>query len=112
MSVVISETVQKQYFYPQLGVYMPGEQEQADVTYTAINVSMDGEEVKAQFSVSIDGCLMKGHRELSFTPESMSGDLLVISEAALKNAIENPVNEADDEPEYVYADTNASNPLS
>ncbi|HBX0084781.1 TPA: hypothetical protein MFY04_06765 [Klebsiella pneumoniae] len=112
MSVVISETVQKQYFYPQLGVYMPGVSEKIDVTYTAITVGIDGEEVTAQFSVSIAGCLMKGHRELSFTPESMSGDLLVISEAALKNAIENPVNEADDEPEYVYADTNASNPLS
>ncbi|EIW8514256.1 hypothetical protein DV715_17225 [Klebsiella pneumoniae] len=112
MSVVISETVQKQYFYPQLGVYMPGEQEKADVTYTAVNVSMDGEEVTAQFSVSIAGCLMKGHRELTFEPESMSGDLLSLSEAALKDLIENPVNEADNEPEYVYADTNASNPLA
>ncbi|EMX9850804.1 hypothetical protein [Klebsiella pneumoniae] len=111
MSVVISETVQKQYFYPQLGVYMPGEQEQADVTYTAINVNMDGEEVTAQFSVSIAGCLMKGHRELSFTPGSMNGDLLALSEAALKDLIENPVNEADNEPEYTYNDTNASNPL-
>ncbi|HGY5195293.1 TPA: hypothetical protein ACNV6G_000076 [Raoultella ornithinolytica] len=111
MSVTINETVQKQYFYPQLGVYMPGVSEQIDVTYTAITVSMDGEEVKAQFSVSIDGCLMKGHRELSFTPESMSGDLLALSETALKDAIENPVNEADNEPEYTYNDTEANNPL-
>ncbi|EMX9856441.1 hypothetical protein AAH566_005809 [Klebsiella michiganensis] len=111
MSVVISETVQKQYFYPQLGVYMPGEQEQADVTYTAINFAMENGVVKAQFSVSIAGCLMKGHRELSFTPESMSGDLLALSEAALKDVIENPVNEADNEPEYIYNDTDAENPL-
>ncbi|HGW2956436.1 TPA: hypothetical protein ACNP37_005184 [Raoultella ornithinolytica] len=112
MSVTISEVVQKQYFYPQLGVYMPGISEQLDVTYTAMTVSMDGGEVKAQFSVSIDGCLMNGHRELSFTPESLSGDLLALSEAALKDAIENPVNEADDEPDYVYMDTNVDNPLS
>lgn len=111
MSVVISETVQKQYFYPQLGVYMPGEQEQIDVTYTAINFAMENGVVKAQFSVSVDGCLMTGHRELSFTPESMSGDLLALSESALKDLIENPVNEADNEPEYTYDDTATNNPL-
>lgn len=111
MSVTITETVQKQYFYPQLGVYMPGESEQIDVTYTAFTMNVENGKVNAQFSVSIDGCMMNGHREISFMPESLSGDLLALSEAALKDAIENPTNEADEEPSPTYEDANMNNPL-
>ncbi|HHB9058307.1 hypothetical protein [Klebsiella pneumoniae] len=88
MSFTIMRKLVSRKHYPALGVEMQDEEENVDVTYTAITSTVNGDgTATAQFQVSVDACYIKGNRDYFFTYEA-GRDPLAAAETALKKELE------------------------
>lgn len=88
MSFSIIRTLTMRKHFPALGVEMPGEEVEENVTYTAVSVTINGDgKANAQFQISVDGCYIHGSRDYYF--DYVNGtDPLASAEKALKLELE------------------------
>lgn len=108
--VEFSQSIKGQYWYPQLGVYMPLEDKDVTAQYTAYSVSIVGSTdtamiLEAFFKVEVDGHLIPGYLDRQLQVPLGSTDLLAAAEAALLEFLQTP--EEDTTAEYEYNDTAA-----
>ncbi|EOT1738151.1 hypothetical protein ACYJGC_004366 [Klebsiella pneumoniae] len=88
MSFTITRKLTARQHFPSLGVEMPGEEVETDVTYTAVSLTINGDgTADAQFQVVVDGCYIRGSRDYHL--DSLGeGNPLDSAEDALKAELE------------------------
>ncbi|HIG9059614.1 TPA: hypothetical protein ACYENZ_005697 [Klebsiella michiganensis] len=88
MSFTITRKLTVRRHFPALGVEMPGEEIETDVTYTAASLTINGDgTADAQFQIAVDGCYIRGSRDYHFDYPG-EGNPLTAAEAALKAELE------------------------
>ncbi|HHB9057282.1 TPA: hypothetical protein ACN7C7_000022 [Klebsiella pneumoniae] len=88
MSFTITRKLTVRRHFPALGVEMPGEEVETDVTYTAVSLTINGDgTADAQFQIAVDGCYIRGSRDYHFT-YSGGTEPLTAAEDALRAELE------------------------